>query len=241
MDHLNQIIHEHLTALGWTGEGCVRLILAGIFGGIIGTEREARGREAGFRTNLLVCLGSALVMLVSVQMVREPWSPVGNYTIRSDPGRIAYGVMMGIGFLGAGAIMKHGTSVRGLTTAAGLWCIAAIGLAVGIGQYMLAAAATVMVLGALWVLQLFDWMIPRRRFRKIVVRAPWSQRCVPQIIEALQRRKIQVMETSYRRVGDLSLVDVDLSISFQRTEDYEEFERNMQQTAELEIMASEPT
>src|SRR3954468_5510383 len=110
-----------------TFELFMRLVLAVVAGGLVGLERELRGRQAGFRTYILVCMGSALVMIVSVEMAVHHWQPqTAGVNINVDPGRIAYGVMTGIGFLGAGVIVQsHSGAVRGLTTAAGLWCIAA--------------------------------------------------------------------------------------------------------------------
>lgn len=127
-------------------EGLVRLVLALALGAAIGFERETHDRPAGLRTFILVCVGSALIMIVSV-VVRDlyPYSGV-------DPGRIAAQVVTGIGFLGAGTIMHEGPFVRGLTTAAGLWVVSAIGLAVGLGLYLLAAVTTVLSLLTLTVL-----------------------------------------------------------------------------------------
>src|SRR3982751_5325636 len=113
-------------------ETATRILLAAIFGGLIGLEREVRGRQAGFRTYILVCVGSALVMVVSIQFAAHQWTAQSanqGININIDPARIAYGVMTGIGFLGAGAIVHaQGGLVRGLTTAAALWCVAAVGL-----------------------------------------------------------------------------------------------------------------
>ncbi len=105
-----------------------RLVSAFIFGGLIGIEREKRGRAAGFRTHILVSLGSALIMLVSIYMF-EMYKDEGTV----DPSRIAAGVITGIGFLGAGTILRSGDGVRGLTTAATIWMSAGIGLACGCG------------------------------------------------------------------------------------------------------------
>src|SRR5918993_3859754 len=104
MDQLDAFLHAKFSYYGWTAEAIVDLIMAAVCGGLVGIERELRGRQAGFRTNLLVCVGSALVMIVSNHVARASWNPpaAGNVQVNIDPSRIAYGVMAGIGFLGAG-------------------------------------------------------------------------------------------------------------------------------------------
>jgi putative Mg2+ transporter-C (MgtC) family protein len=118
-----------------------KLTLACILGGLIGLERESLNRPAGLRTYTLVCVGSALAMIVSLDMYFQYYK-----NVNADPGRIAAQVVSGIGFLGAGTIMREGTTVRGLTTAAGLWVVACIGLAVGAGMYIPAIATTILIL-----------------------------------------------------------------------------------------------
>ncbi|MGS0764300.1 MgtC/SapB family protein [Syntrophomonas curvata] len=118
-----------------------KLVLACILGGMIGLERESLNRPAGLRTYTLVCVGSALAMIVSIDIYLQYYQ-----TVNADPGRIAAQVVSGIGFLGAGTIMREGASVRGLTTAAGLWVVACIGLAVGAGLYIPAVSTTILIL-----------------------------------------------------------------------------------------------
>lgn len=118
-----------------------KLALACILGGMIGLERESLNRPAGLRTYTLVCVGSALAMIVSIDIYLQYYQ-----TVNADPGRIAAQVVSGIGFLGAGTIMREGATVRGLTTAAGLWVVACIGLAVGAGLYIPAVATTILIL-----------------------------------------------------------------------------------------------
>jgi putative Mg2+ transporter-C (MgtC) family protein len=126
----------------------IRLLLAAFFGAAIGFEREIHGHPAGMRTHLLVSLGSALFTVLSIHgFEAAPGSPV-------DPSRIAAQIVSGIGFLGAGAILKDGLSIRGLTTAASLWATAAIGLASGAGDQLLAAIGTGIVIFSLWPLNL---------------------------------------------------------------------------------------
>ncbi len=125
-----------------------RLAIAAALGGAIGFEREWRDREAGLRTHMLVCIGSALFTIVSAYGFRE-FLTSGEAVIRADPTRIAAQIVTGIGFLGAGAIIRHGLSVRGLTTAATLWVVAAIGIAAGAGYHSAAVFATAITLVSL--------------------------------------------------------------------------------------------
>ena len=128
-----------------------RLLLAGMLGAIIGLDREYRAKEAGFRTHFLVCLGSALFMIISQYGFAEIVKANGaNY----DGARVAAQIVSGIGFLGAGTIIFHKQFIRGLTTAAGMWATAGIGMAVGGGMYFLGVAATILVLIGLEVLTL---------------------------------------------------------------------------------------
>ncbi len=131
-----------------TLEFILRIFVAALLGGIIGLERELRSKEAGFRTHFLVALGSALFMIVSQWGFSEV---VGHTGVGLDPSRVAAQVVSGIGFIGAGTIMIQKNAVRGLTTAAGVWVTAAIGLACGSGMYWLSAASTVLVLFGLEV------------------------------------------------------------------------------------------
>ena len=143
--------------LGW-GEILVRVALAAALGGAIGAERELREREAGFRTHLIVSVGAALFTLVSAYAWTD-WAFSTRAGLVFDPTRIAAQIVSGIGFLGAGAIIRQGLSVRGLTTAATLWVVAAIGMAAGAGYYWAAVATTGVVLVSLWPLRLLAYGI----------------------------------------------------------------------------------
>ena len=129
----------------------LRLLVAGILGAIIGLDREYRAKEAGYRTHFLVSLGRALIMIVSQYGFQDI---IKENSVSLDPSRVAAQVVSGIGFIGAGAIIFHRQIVRGLTTAASLWAIAGVGMATGAGMYGVAAAATVLTLVGLEVLNL---------------------------------------------------------------------------------------
>src|SRR5512144_1236883 len=145
---MNSIWNDNYAAIA------LHLVIALAAGAIIGLERSYHGRPAGFRTHALVCLSTTLLMLVPV--FESGWLPEGLAgRITMDPTRMAQGIMTGIGFLGAGAIIKEGLSVRGLTTAASIWITAAIGVLVGIGFYFPAGIDTVLTRGTLSV---FRWI-----------------------------------------------------------------------------------
>ncbi len=129
----------------------IRLALASLFGALVGLERERKDWAAGMRTHMMVCVGSSLIMLVSMYGFADV---LGRDNIVLDPSRVAAQVVSGIGFIGAGTILflKQG-AIRGLTTAAGLWTVAAIGLATGGGMYSAAGATTIIALIILWALQ----------------------------------------------------------------------------------------
>ena len=138
-----------------TVEMILRLVLAAVLGGLIGAEREYRGKVAGTRTHLLVALGAALMMLVSRY----------GFGGQGDPGRVAAQIVSGIGFIGAGAIMVDRHSVHGLTTAAGIWVAAGIGMATAAGLYVLALATTTLSLAGLEVFGILLFR-DRRRARR---------------------------------------------------------------------------
>jgi putative Mg2+ transporter-C (MgtC) family protein len=137
----------------------VRILAALLVGALIGFERTFHGRPAGFRTHALVCVASALLMLVTVYQ-SEWMTEVPLDAIRTDPTRMAQGIMTGIGFLGAGVIFKEGLTVRGLTTAASIWITASIGILVGVGFYFPAAVGTVAALTVLAAFRYVEMRLP---------------------------------------------------------------------------------
>src|ERR687897_1183370 len=146
-----------------------RIIAALIAGGLIGLERSHRGRPAGFRTHALVCLASSLLMLVTVYETH--WVPRdGGARLIIDPTRMAQGIMTGIGFVGAGAIIKEGFTVRGLTTAASIWITAAIGILTGVGFYFAALLGTLLSLGTLSLFRWIEARLPTETYSLFMVR-----------------------------------------------------------------------
>lgn len=141
----------------------IRLVLSLVLGGIIGLERETTNKPAGFRTHILVCMGSAVIMLTSIFIFSQFQ---GKTNV--DPTRIPAQVVSGIGFLGAGTIIREGASVKGLTTAASLWAVSAIGLAIGAGFYYGATLATFMMLLTLVTFNKLDQLILKKRFLQML-------------------------------------------------------------------------
>jgi putative Mg2+ transporter-C (MgtC) family protein len=146
----------------------VHLLTALAAGGLIGYERSYSGRPAGFRTHTLVCMASSLLMLITVY--QDMWFGGGSDLVRIDPTRMAQGIMTGIGFLGAGVIVKEGVSVRGLTTAASIWITAAIGVLCGAGFYFPVLLGTLLTLGTLSVFRWIEGRMPSLFYVHYVVR-----------------------------------------------------------------------
>ncbi len=142
----------------------IRLILACILGGIIGYERESNNQPAGFRTYILVCVGSALVMCTSQWMFN-----IYHGLTTVDPARLGAQVISGIGFLGAGTIMRNGMNIRGLTTAASLWAVSCVGLAVGIGFYEGAVVTTILIYITLIILKKMERHVKKSTYNTLYI------------------------------------------------------------------------
>ncbi len=171
----------------------LRLGLALALSFVVGLERRAHDRPAGIRTHVLVCVGACLYMLVSLAFAGE-----------DDAGRVAANVVVGIGFLGAGTIMRHGTSVVGLTTAAGLWVVAAIGLAVGMGWYIGAIGTTAVALLTLGLLRVLEqWALARRGLVTLTVTVRDASLTVGPVTEAMAASGAALGELAVERgAGD---------------------------------------
>ena len=180
-----------------------RLIAALAAGGLIGLERSHRGRPAGFRTHALVCLSSSLLMLVTVY--ESHWMPRDAAArVVLDPTRMAQGIMTGIGFVGAGAIIKEGLTVRGLTTAASIWITAAIGILTGVGFYFAAVIGTVLTLGTLSAFRWIERRLPTESYALFMVRfareAVVDEQALRQLIT---EHDLDLHNLSYRLRGEV--------------------------------------
>ena len=191
-------------SLSWD-EALLRIALAGVLGGSIGLERELREREAGLRTHLLVAVGAALFTIAGAY---------GFDSANVDPTRVAAQIVTGIGFLGAGAIIRQGFSVRGLTTAATLWVVGAVGLAAGAGYYSGAVITTAVVLFALWPLRVAAYNM-LRRFRpedgRLLVELPAG---TPPggVIDEVVRTGVRISSITVGQDGDRRRLELDVAL-----------------------------
>ncbi len=194
-----------------TTEALIRLLIAAGLGGAIGLERELRDHEAGFRTHLLVSLGACVFTLVSAYAWTD-WTFSTESGIVFDPTRIAAQIVTGVGFLGAGAIIVRGVSVRGLTTAATLWVVAAIGMASGTGYYVVAVGSAALVLVSLGPLKLLSTrLVARVRPEDSelgIALAPEGD--VTRVLEAIEALGAQISHVEF---GDERSIDVVLRAS----------------------------
>lgn len=230
MCHILSILSGFETAIG-------KLLLAVILGGIIGWERETRGRPAGLRTHILVCVGVTLMMVVSENMFEKYKIYSDDSVIRIDPARIAAQVVTGIGFLGAGTIMRFKASVRGLTTAASLWVVAGIGLAIGSNCFIPALITTVIVFFTLFFVPFFEKNVRRDKYQTLKLCIAGTQSCLEVILEILRKNSMEMQHYGFERdlVKDEILYDISVrfkeSISVSKVS--EDFVRSIKEIRKL--------
>jgi putative Mg2+ transporter-C (MgtC) family protein len=179
----------------------VKLLLATLCGGIIGLEREKHGRPAGLRTHILVTLGACLMMVISEAFVLKYAGADAESALRLDPARTAAQIISGIGFLGAGVILKEGISIRGLTTAASLWMVAGLGMAFGMGLFGPALMGTIIALCSLIFLKKLEPIIKKDRFLFLTV--------IAERREGLYEEMERLFEQNRLRIADIES-DLDL-------------------------------
>ncbi len=192
MEHISQIIQS--TEITWQS-ALLRMLFSFIVGTLIGVEREAHNQPAGLRTHILISLGATMAMLISIY-IPQVFTDFQN----GDPGRIAAQVVSGIGFLGAGAIIKFGVNVKGLTTAASIWAMAALGLAVGAGMYLISIIGVVVILFALTVMDVLEKQIFKERtLRKIELLIKKKDSDIRKLIDLLNRQDVKVLSSGFER------------------------------------------
>jgi putative Mg2+ transporter-C (MgtC) family protein len=177
-----------------------RMLIAAVLGAAIGFEREIHEHPAGMRTHLLVSLGSAVFTVLSIYGFEGISAPGVASTV--DPSRIAAQIVSGIGFLGAGAILKYGTSIRGLTTAASLWTTAGVGMAAGAGEWLIAAVATFIVVFSLWPLNALVARIHKPGLQVIRVRLEVGRlEALGDVSKLLGDRRVEMAAINSQRIG----------------------------------------
>lgn len=203
------------------------LLVATVAGGLVGLERSYHGRPAGFRTHTLVCVASSLLMLVT--MYQSKWFAGASLeTVRIDPTRMAQGVMTGIGFLGAGVIMREGLTVRGLTTAASIWITAAIGILAGVGFYSAVLFATLLTIGTLTIFRRIEILMPAQIFAQATVVVGRNNYISESAIrELFNQNGFSVASVSYRLIDKGELLEYRMTVRTMAKENVEKVSKTL--------------
>ncbi len=197
----------------------LRIAFAVVASGLIGYEREMKDRPAGFRTHILVCVGATIVALIQVEMIAQTTglieaNPVLANSLKADVGRVVAQVVTGVGFLGAGTIMVHKGSVKGLTTATTLWVVACLGLAIGLGYYMVSVAATIAILFVIVVLKRIEDAAKNRKYQ-VSLEIKYSD-----VGEGFLEKLISKIKKSGGKIRDISLSKESKKVSVCRFDIY---------------------
>jgi len=196
-----------------SNEIIIRLLLGTLFGGVIGFERQVHGRPAGFRTHILVCIAAVLIMLVSEYY--QYLSSIDSSYIRIDPGRIAAGALAGVGFIGAGVVLKAGLSIQGLTTAACIWVVSAIGLAIGSGLYLAGGITFLITIFSLASLRIVEKKMPKLTYRFLTITADLSAD-EDQIMAIIKKTDLSIVNIDYEQCTDSGIIIFYITVSFYR-------------------------
>ncbi len=206
-------LHQILLSSEITWEtAMVRILISFVIGTLVGIEREAHNQPAGLRTHILISLGATLVMLISIY-IPQTFTNFQN----GDPGRIAAQVVSGIGFLGAGAILKFGADVKGLTTAASIWAMAALGMAVGAGMYSISFITVFVILFALTIMDVFEkrWF-KDRLLKKITIAVKKKHSEIEPLKKSLHELKIKISSVGFERNTQDSVDKITFWVSMDR-------------------------
>ena len=185
-------------------EWILRLLLAGICGMVVGIERKNRSKEAGIRTHFVVACGAALIMIISTyaffDMIVDP--AFEGADVRLDPSRVASTIASGIGFLGAGMIFVHSNTIKGLTTAAGMWTTSGIGMAIGAGMYVIGIAATIIILVAQIILHMNFHHTENVKVKKLSISNVCEEDYQVYMTEEFKKRNIHIQDVSVDFQGE---------------------------------------
>ncbi|MGR3175834.1 MAG: MgtC/SapB family protein [Candidatus Scalindua sp.] len=191
-----------------------KLLIAAILGGFIGWEREKRGRPAGLRTHLLLCVGVTLMMLVSEHIFVHYQVYKSDSVLRIDPARIAAQVVTGVGFLGAGTIMRFKASVRGLTTAASLWIVSGIGLAVGSGFILPAIFTTIIAIATLIFLPKVEGEMEKDKYMTIKMLISGQEHFLDNIKNILEKNSVILQNYKFEKDVQKEEIVYDINVKF---------------------------
>jgi putative Mg2+ transporter-C (MgtC) family protein len=214
----------------------VRLVVASLLGAAIGLEREIHDHPAGMRTHLLVAVGSALFTVVSIFGFVDVLGPGQSTPV--DPSRVAAQIVTGIGFLGAGAILKFGATVRGLTTAASLWTAAAIGMAAGAADYILAAVGTAIVVFSLWPLNWVEDRIhgPSAEIGNVRLELR-NLEAIGRISDAARANRLELVSIDTQRISE-GRHEIDLQVRVRTRTDLESFITALASLGDVDVLES---
>ncbi len=206
----------------------IRIILAGVCGGIIGVERTLRQKDAGFRTHIVVAMGAALMIIISKYGF---FDLVGlDDTLRIDASRVASNIITGISFLGAGMIFVKGTSIKGLTTAAGIWVTAAVGMAMGAGLYAVSFIAVILLLLVQIVFHKFligfDKVLANDNLVPCFIQLDNTPEAVKELKSFLRANEVQIFDSVSEVAADNKILTLHLNVQFEKNVDIDDvFER----------------
>jgi putative Mg2+ transporter-C (MgtC) family protein len=218
-----------------------RLALALLVGGLIGLERTYHGRPAGFRTHTLVCLASALLMQFTLYQ-GELMPDLPPQVLRVDPTRMAQGIMTGIGFLGAGVILRDGLNIRGLTTAASIWITASIGIVLGMGLYLAGTVASVAAIGVLSVFRWVEGRTPTMHYARLTVRFERAEHLAEPELEALAAaHDIDAARPSYHLENEGRTYRYELTVRTRNPANFGRLSETMRTRAQILEFSIEPT
>ncbi|MGI6587780.1 MAG: MgtC/SapB family protein [Peptococcia bacterium] len=217
----------------------LRLFLAAFLGGLIGLERESVNKAAGLKTHTLVALGSCLIMLTSIEIFES----IGKGVI-GDPARIAAQVVSGIGFLGAGTIMRSGFGIKGLTTAASLWIVAAIGLAVGLGSYFSSIIATVIVFLILLFMPRFEKKVKRspRKLKMIEIEMVDKPGQLGLVTSALGEFNVDIRKVAIEETREKNIIKLNFTVNspyYLKEEEIEERLNEIEGIKQIDFLKAE--
>ncbi|HOK55835.1 MAG TPA: MgtC/SapB family protein [bacterium] len=209
-----------------------KVVISGILSGIIGFEREKHGREAGLRTMILVGMGTTTILITSFQ-VYYIFSNFQNSVLRIDPARIAYGVVTGMGFLGAGAIIKDSKRIRGLTTAACLWFVTSVGLAVGVDLYILACFLTFISLIILYFLKIFEKKVPVDTYSTLTIIGEDKRELKDKIEKILKNYGFKILSTEIEKNKVKAKIKLTYTIRYKSNQNVNELFEKISEIEEL--------